>query len=343
MKISIVIVTHNREALLKECLNSIVKQLKVKGLKASFETIVVFNGGNKSELDQREILCLTSYNIRKSSPSSARNFAIKKCSGEYILFIDDDTKLCSNYLLNSLNFIDEYRPDIFGGSDKEYSNSGIFERSINFALRSPLVTAQTSNRHNQNIREHFQANEKHLTLSNLWFKSSLFKQGHQFNPHFYRNEENILISQIAKHSALIFFVPKLCVEHRRRSKLKNFFYPSYYSGYYRMKTFFNYPTQFSLVFILPVICLVISPLLLLMSPYLLGSLALIYLCLLTFFTLKISLSNQSYKCIIPLFFLQPIILISYSLGSLVSILLNTGSRLLVYTNTPKRKSNETPI
>lgn len=97
--ISIIVTVFNSEEYLRECLNSILNQSF-----DSFEVVIVDDGSSDSssvickeyeKLDKRFRL----YELRKNvGISAARNFALSKCRGQYLIFVDSDDYVSPEYL-----------------------------------------------------------------------------------------------------------------------------------------------------------------------------------------------------------------------------------------------------
>lgn len=88
-KFSVIVPVYNVKSYLKECMDSILKQ-KFQ----NFEVILVDDGSN----DGSEVLCdvyakvenVLCFHQKNQGQASARNFAIQKAAGEYLLFVDAD-------------------------------------------------------------------------------------------------------------------------------------------------------------------------------------------------------------------------------------------------------------
>ncbi len=115
-KISVIIPAYNSEKYISSCLNSIINQSF-----DDFEVIVINDGScdktgeialEYAKKDKR----IKYFSQKNKGPSSARNLGIKEAKGEYILFVDCDDWLNSDYLRELYGAI------IKNGSDIAVSN-----------------------------------------------------------------------------------------------------------------------------------------------------------------------------------------------------------------------------
>lgn len=99
-KVSIIVPVYNVEKYISRCLNSIVNQTY-----KNIEIILVNDGSNDNseviinkykDLDHR----IKYFYQCNSGPSKARNFGIKKSTGDYITFVDADDYISSDYIEN---------------------------------------------------------------------------------------------------------------------------------------------------------------------------------------------------------------------------------------------------
>lgn len=137
--IAILIPTYKPGKYIESCLSSIENQLLEK---SNFTVYIALNGSNKSSHDYLKSILkkftfkYKLYFIPKPGVSNARNFLIDNSSEDFIVFIDDDDLISSNYLCeltsittsdtmgisNISNFIkspSEKRPNYIGESFKK--------------------------------------------------------------------------------------------------------------------------------------------------------------------------------------------------------------------------------
>lgn len=242
IKISIVIVTFKRPKLLARCLDSIAAATG----KPPHEILVVINGSDSksSELVSKHSTQLIQLKARVT-PGEARNRAAAKATGEYILFLDDDVYLPPHYFEKASEYYSSSKVDVFGGPDQTATDACFFERAIGTALTSPMATASTRYRHQKATLE-LAGNEQNLILCALWIKKELFHKV-EFDPRFFRNEENVLLSQL--QNPVIEYDSELWVEHKRKTDVLQLSRAIGGSGYYRMKMFYHFKAPHPLYFV----------------------------------------------------------------------------------------------
>jgi glycosyltransferase involved in cell wall biosynthesis len=248
MKFSIIIVTFNRKKALTECLQSICAQ----SLKIPYEVIVILNGDigylekYKSRFRQFNFI-----HIPQTTPANARNIAIKKAQGEYVLFLDDDCILASNYFQN-ISF--DHGWDVLGGPDQTPLVASSLQILIGRALASPLCMGPTFKRHSRNSIYDYNATEESLVICNLWFKKKLFNdEGFQFNRCLFRNEEHFLLIEMSKKNKVFHYNPELFVYHQRQPNIEKLGAAIIQSGKCRASTFFLMPKKNELIYFSPMI------------------------------------------------------------------------------------------
>lgn len=111
-KVSVIIPAYNAEKYLEECLESVCGQTYQK-----LEIIVVDDGSkdatasiikNYAEQDKRIVPC---YN-ENHGVSYSRNFALDRCTGEYVTFVDSDDLVASDFVAQMVHDLEKTNADI---------------------------------------------------------------------------------------------------------------------------------------------------------------------------------------------------------------------------------------
>ena len=105
-KISIIVPAYNCEGTIEKCILSVINQSFL-----DWELILIDDGSidNTREICRRyaDSIKIFLYSQQNSGVSSARNFGIKKATGEYLLFVDSDDFLLPNALSKMKNWCKE--------------------------------------------------------------------------------------------------------------------------------------------------------------------------------------------------------------------------------------------
>ncbi len=115
MTFSLIVPVYNVEKYLAKCLDSILNQTY-----QDFEIIVVNDGSPDNsqaiidEYVKNHPQKIKSFIKENGGLSDARNFGIKKATGDYLLFIDSDDYIDKSALQGIKNEIDNCNPDIIG-------------------------------------------------------------------------------------------------------------------------------------------------------------------------------------------------------------------------------------
>ncbi|MFC4477160.1 glycosyltransferase family 2 protein [Flavobacterium chungangensis] len=112
-KISVAICTYNRPLLLERCIESVLTQ----NTNYEYEIIVIDNDAKKTaqEIVQKYKARVHYYFQPLKGLSYARNMAVSKATGEFLLFIDDDEYADQNWLKNMINCQKKYKADVVLG------------------------------------------------------------------------------------------------------------------------------------------------------------------------------------------------------------------------------------
>lgn len=116
--LSVIICTHNRANILKECLEKLATQLEKT---ADFEALIIDNNSSDTTALIAKEFTDKYPNFKyffesKVGLSSARNTGYKNASADWINYLDDDGLVSDNYVKHILEVINNFDFDAFGGS-----------------------------------------------------------------------------------------------------------------------------------------------------------------------------------------------------------------------------------
>ncbi len=241
IKVSVLIVTYKREALLSKCLDSLLQLNAIFDL----QLVLLINGDvASSELKKRlstQFSNLTILEEKRLTPGQARNLALNHITGEWIFFIDDDAYIPSDYGKDVSQLLETHPEwECFGGPDSMPLDSNYFQESLALALASPFCTGPTYKRHYSHQAEIFSGSERDLTSCHLWAKKEVLdKYQIRFEESFHRGEETTFLQDLENKSVRLWVVPSLWLFHERRKNFLQLLRPLFYGGYYRSEILKN--------------------------------------------------------------------------------------------------------
>lgn len=167
--LSVVICTYNRAELLRQALESIGRQSHPRH---GYEVIVVDNNSTDHTRSVAESFAREQPNLRyllerEQGLSRARNLGWQQARGEYVAYMDDDSRAPPDWLDRARDVIDRHAPSVFGGNvfpwfDSEkpawYRNG--YDTHVQQEHAGPLDPAPS----------------KHLPGMNIVFKRSLLQE-----------------------------------------------------------------------------------------------------------------------------------------------------------------------
>jgi len=244
-KYSLIIPLFNRPDEIKELLDSLVALQK----SVVFETIIVEDG---STIPSKEIvlayqnkLNLYYYDKPNSGPGLSRNFGAEHALGEYVIFLDSDVILPSDYLTEIDKHLEKEPLDAFGGPDKAHSSFTPIQKAINYSMTSVFTTG--------GIRNKKTGFEKfHPRSFNMGIKKNAFDTLNGFSD--LRFGEDIDFSiRLIKADYKTGLIENAYVFHKRRTGFFKFFKQVFNSGIARITLFKRYPNSLKLVHFLPAV------------------------------------------------------------------------------------------
>ncbi|MEK7389283.1 MAG: glycosyltransferase [Elusimicrobiota bacterium] len=215
MLLSFVVMTVDRENLLRRCLDSLAN------LPANVEVLVVFNGSTD---DMRERIgndypWARPVPLPRCSVGQGRNRGAAAASGSIIYFLDDDTIAPKGFAARVLDAFNRFpRTPCIGGPNLATADSGPFQRASDFLLRSPLGAGPMRVRYQPGGADRIVPGWA-LMLCNLGVRREVFDgHGLRFPERCVSAEENLLMSLVEKHVGPVMLSPGLYVYHERRAK-----------------------------------------------------------------------------------------------------------------------------
>lgn len=235
-KISVLIITRNREKMLVNCLNSLVLQTRIPN-----EVILVDNASTdntkKVILSFKKKLPIRYVDEKQIGMPYAQNTAIKKASGTLLLILDDDCEADKYWVENIIKAHRKYPIAwVIQGrtysmpKKKLYSLLAEFNRFISVQnhtkIKSPL---KVQSFFSKNFREEMKfstCDGNNFSIKTLYLK----KYKLSLDERFYRGLDTDLGKQIISKNGSIIFCPQVQVAHWERDNLAEFLKQRWHIG-----------------------------------------------------------------------------------------------------------------
>ena len=223
--LSIIIPTKNRKEDLLECINSIVRQNPLP-----FEIIVVDQSSNQDDAEQiikstvnNRARLVYWYDNKIEGLTNARNIGIKYCSGELVLFLDDDAVLLDKCIHNLLYIFENDAKKEIGGIGLAIVNEhGSFR-----AVASEYIFCHGPFRsffRYSYFQRHFSHIKQKLFLSRMiggcaCYRRAIFDQ-FKFDENYkgYSSGEDQIFSFVVSKKFKTYLTPLVMIEHDRLRK-----------------------------------------------------------------------------------------------------------------------------
>lgn len=243
VRFSIIIPAYNRPEEVVELLDSLTMQ----SLKNDIEAIVVEDGSTltcEKEIEpfMKQIDLKYIYQENKG-PGPARNKGAQEAQGEYLIFLDSDCVLPSDYLANTIAHLDNSPLDCFGGPDKAHMFFSPIQKAISYSMTSLFTTG--------GIRGGNKKMDKFYPRSfNLGVRKSVFDKVGGFSDMRYGEDIDFSMN-VLEHGYKIGLINETFVYHKRRNTFKSFFKQVFSSGTARIELASRHKNALKLVHILP--------------------------------------------------------------------------------------------
>ncbi|WDF45181.1 glycosyltransferase [Chryseobacterium sp. KACC 21268] len=137
--ISIIIAIFNRKDELFELLNSLSHQTD-----KNFEVIIVDDGSKIALLPTVELfeeqLDIKFFRKENSGPGLSRNYGAKRAKNDWLVFVDSDVIVETDYIENIKRNLSENPCDAFGGADKAHKGFNLMQKAISYSMTSVFTT-----------------------------------------------------------------------------------------------------------------------------------------------------------------------------------------------------------
>lgn len=243
VRFSIIIPVYNRPEEVVELLDSLTMQ----SLKNDIEVIVIEDGSTqrceeeiepfKKQLELRYI-----YQDNRG-PGMARNEGTRHAVGEYLIFLDSDCVLPSDYLANTINHLEKKPLDCFGGPDKAHKFFSPIQKAISYSMTSLFTTG--------GIRGGKKKMDKFYPRSfNLGVRKDVFEAVGGFSDMRYGEDIDFSMN-VVEHGYEVGLINETFVYHKRRSTFRSFFKQVFSSGTARIELAIRHKGALKLVHLLP--------------------------------------------------------------------------------------------
>ena len=137
--ISIIIAIYNRKDELFELLNSLSHQTD-----KLFEVIIVDDGSILNLRPTAELfhesLTIEYFRKENSGPGLSRNYGARRAKNDWLVFVDSDVIVETNYIENIKKNLSEITCDAFGGADKAHKGFNLMQKAISYSMTSVFTT-----------------------------------------------------------------------------------------------------------------------------------------------------------------------------------------------------------
>jgi len=212
---SVVICTYNRAEILSEAIKTACEQ---EFDSEKFEVIVVDNNSSDSTSEIIEKYKLMYPNLKsviepKQGLSNARNLGWRIARGLYVAYIDDDSKVSSDWLSKASRVVEKYNPAVFGGPILPFYRDrppSWFKDS--YVIHKPYEDTRELNRNDADV----------IFGGNMIWRRDILDSLNGFKPELGMNgnkpgygEETQLLRQLSanKLNEKIYYIPELFAYH----------------------------------------------------------------------------------------------------------------------------------
>jgi GT2 family glycosyltransferase len=283
-KIALVIATWRRVELLQRCLASVELAARAVDSEIDLQVWVAINGADRESATFLRAYPSTSqldFQIRELpeaiTPAAARNRLIAQITQrdgdaaqavDWLYFLDDDAFIDQGFFTQFLDSLRRFPDvDVVGGPNLTPAGSTRFQRACGVALASRFGSAEASARYYADATHRTRCGDEALILCNLFVRASVLR-AHRFPESFVCNEENWLLQTLEADGCHLAYDPALYVWHERRPRFAQFLAQIHRYGRGRGQNARLRPCTTKPSHLLPSLCLLLTLLALLVTPWL---------------------------------------------------------------------------
>ena len=178
--------------------------------------------------------------------SDARNEAAKVAEGDYLIFLDSDCLIPSEYLKAVDSFLDSKPVDLFGGPDAARDDFTNLQKAISFSMTSFLTTGGIRGKKKT-------VGTYHPRGFNMGIKKAVFRDVNGYDENFKCGEDIELSMRILEKGYQSAFIPKAHVFHKRRTSLSKFYKQVFRFGAARVNLWQKHPSELKLTHLFPLV------------------------------------------------------------------------------------------
>lgn len=214
MHLSVIVPVFNRPNELKDLLDSLTSQTD-----SDFEVVIVEDGSTHScervVFGFQSKLHIKYLYIQNTGPGPARNVGSKVATGDYLVFLDSDCVLPTQYIETLRKSLAVDYTHAFGGPDQARDDFTLLQRAISYSMTSFLTTG--------GIRGGSEKLDKfHPRSFNMGYSKEVFERAGGFSAMRFGEDIDMSI-RIIRSGYATRLIKEAYVYHRRRTSLRRFF------------------------------------------------------------------------------------------------------------------------
>lgn len=312
--VSIVVGIRNEERYIVECIESLLNQDYPK----EFYEIIMVDG---MSTDNTQNL-VRQYPVKfllneKKNVAAARNLGVKEAKGEYIAFTDGDCRADKSWLSLLVKEMLNAPENVacVGGPNLIFNTDSLFARVVGYTQETFLGSGGSAQSSNSSERKYVQS----LPNCNAFYKKQIIENIGYFDETFVVGQDCDINFRMGKKGYRFLYIPEAKVYHHRRGNTKSFSTQMFRYGSWMVKLFkkhkgvvrwYAFIPAFAILATIVGIALSLKYIIILK---LIGFLTLMYIILVSYTALKVSIKMRSIYGLKALFIL-PLQHVMYGFG-----------------------------